>query len=682
MSFIKERPQQYQVQNNPVSIALANSPYTVPANVSEVNVNTAGGNVTVNVPVVARAIKINKVSTDIYIVKTVSTENGEVAGPRSSITYESGYITKDEPWYPWDAYINSVGTVGEDREIIVRDQYGKVMTGGRAVAGVADEAMFHIAMDYAYSPTLTRPRILLGNDLFKFSDALTVDRICSFVGSGNTRILQLTADKHIFSIPYSASPLLHTLEFRNLELGTVAGTGNCFDVVGVHYSIFDNINIHGCGNIGIRLEGCMMNHLNDISVRYHNQVMFHASIASPTTCIQMDENVANNLPCNANVITNPIFEAGANGLIINSRATRNAGNNTVVGGTMESIGTNALSINNARDFHLYGTHIESTVGTGHLSSSNFINCDNVIFKPSYCGPVVVTNCRNFNGENAVWTGLTISADSINTKVKNIILVKNRLFDYSEDAEIDGRTYETGDCEYGYRIERSRAKDIFCNPRLDYWTTSVLPSGLPNGLTPLGATDAQVKCGTGLTDTTKKYTYSINIKKAAVSGYIGVLTNNLPLAAGKYYTVDCWIKPVSGSVVIGQVGMPSGSFVQYFTVSGASGEWQHVVVAFKIPVADTTGYVTVSTPYSASACEFYLGGFKLYVNPEDCPPFGSSTGTGSEQTIAHGLAAIPTGCKAWIKYLVGARYITEMIPFDATNVYPTVTSGLAYEWRIE
>lgn len=62
--------------------------------------------------------------------------------------------------------------------------------------------------------------------------------------------------------------------------------------------------------------------------------------------------------------------------------------------------------------------------------------------------------------------------------------------------------------------------------------------------------------------------------------------------------------------------------------------------------------------------------------------GSSTGTGSEQTIAHGLAAIPTGCKAWIKYLVGTRYITEMVPFDATNIYPTVETGVAYEWRIE
>lgn len=62
--------------------------------------------------------------------------------------------------------------------------------------------------------------------------------------------------------------------------------------------------------------------------------------------------------------------------------------------------------------------------------------------------------------------------------------------------------------------------------------------------------------------------------------------------------------------------------------------------------------------------------------------GSSTGTGSEQTITHGLLAIPVGCKAWITYLVGTRYVTEMIPFDATNVYPTVATGTAYNWRIE
>jgi hypothetical protein len=64
--------------------------------------------------------------------------------------------------------------------------------------------------------------------------------------------------------------------------------------------------------------------------------------------------------------------------------------------------------------------------------------------------------------------------------------------------------------------------------------------------------------------------------------------------------------------------------------------------------------------------------------------GSSTGTGSEDPIPHGLAAIPVGCKAWIKieYPVGSgRYITKDIPYDVTYVYPTVDNGVAFEWGI-
>lgn len=63
--------------------------------------------------------------------------------------------------------------------------------------------------------------------------------------------------------------------------------------------------------------------------------------------------------------------------------------------------------------------------------------------------------------------------------------------------------------------------------------------------------------------------------------------------------------------------------------------------------------------------------------------GSSTGTGSEQTIAHGLAAIPTGCKAWIRYPISATiYAEKEIRMDATNIYPKVKTGLAYDWRVE
>lgn len=62
--------------------------------------------------------------------------------------------------------------------------------------------------------------------------------------------------------------------------------------------------------------------------------------------------------------------------------------------------------------------------------------------------------------------------------------------------------------------------------------------------------------------------------------------------------------------------------------------------------------------------------------------GSSIGTGLEESIAHGLTAIPKGCKAWAKYLIGSRYTTEIIPFDDKNVYPNMKNGLAFEWRIE
>jgi hypothetical protein len=66
-----------------------------------------------------------------------------------------------------------------------------------------------------------------------------------------------------------------------------------------------------------------------------------------------------------------------------------------------------------------------------------------------------------------------------------------------------------------------------------------------------------------------------------------------------------------------------------------------------------------------------------------PSSGSSTGTGSEQTIPHGLAAIPVGCKAWIKYPISAtRFMEKEIDFDATNIYPCVNTGIVYEWRIE
>lgn len=59
--------------------------------------------------------------------------------------------------------------------------------------------------------------------------------------------------------------------------------------------------------------------------------------------------------------------------------------------------------------------------------------------------------------------------------------------------------------------------------------------------------------------------------------------------------------------------------------------------------------------------------------------GSSTGTGSEQTIAHGLVAAPS--KVVIVPTVTGATVSDMWA-DATNIYCTVTNGKAFNWSAE
>ena len=68
--------------------------------------------------------------------------------------------------------------------------------------------------------------------------------------------------------------------------------------------------------------------------------------------------------------------------------------------------------------------------------------------------------------------------------------------------------------------------------------------------------------------------------------------------------------------------------------------------------------------------------------------GSSTGTGSEQTIAHGLGATPkrvyaypTEDPAGTVFVWKAPTIAEGAA-DATNIYITVTSGKDFTWIAE
>ena len=61
--------------------------------------------------------------------------------------------------------------------------------------------------------------------------------------------------------------------------------------------------------------------------------------------------------------------------------------------------------------------------------------------------------------------------------------------------------------------------------------------------------------------------------------------------------------------------------------------------------------------------------------------GTSSGTGSEQTIAHGLSAKPTVVKVYPTEDPAGTAISWGTPSaDATNIYVTVTNGKGYIWE--
>ena len=63
--------------------------------------------------------------------------------------------------------------------------------------------------------------------------------------------------------------------------------------------------------------------------------------------------------------------------------------------------------------------------------------------------------------------------------------------------------------------------------------------------------------------------------------------------------------------------------------------------------------------------------------------GTSTGTGSEQTIAHGLGAAPKRVEAYpTEDPAGTVFVWGTPGKDATNIYITVTSGKDYTWIAE
>ncbi len=581
MSFIKERPQAYQVQNNPVSITLVNSPYTVPDNISEVNVNTAGGNVRVNLPSITRQIKVNKTSGDSYLVTLYvsGTQIGEIAGERSSVTIESGQITKDEPWYPYDVIIRVAGLPGDGGEVLAKNKFGKCPSSSwRGTAGSA-----------------TVPG----------TNADIINTVIEAIGSGKRLLI---GDDHVLD---------------------------------------DDVHLNALSNIQLDFNGLMSLSNTYAQTAY---VGYYDGYYAGVMLLDCNNILLNGINLNGNKANVPREITGS--LII-----KNSSSIRLQNGTLSNASYKALDL-------VGGTVDISVEKINFMNNCDTVSADSDIYVSCITGKATFKDCTfsraalSDSGAQAFYVDAPGMFLYINNKFTNI----SAAYDFRQGLhEIIG---SSGDTVGNVLLTNSGAT-----------TPKVKASGLvfSNIYGQAGFVTSAIQIGYGVAEIRN----SKLIAKTGGSAYYGILVRH----------------STSKNCII------SNNYIEAFSVAGMflnTTSGGHLFERNEIVGTSTDGFRSVSNTAKSLCVDnfFGVGVTNKYTNTDGMmiisgdignyitKSSGSSTGTGSEQTIAHGLAAIPRGCKAWIKYLVGSRYITEMIPFDATNVYPTVTSGLAYEWRIE
>lgn len=547
MSFIKERPQQYQVQNNPISITLADTPYTVPSNISEVNVNTAGGNVRVNLPNSARQIKVNKTSSDSYLVTlyVAGTQIGEIAGELSSVTVESGQITKDEPWYPYDMIVEIAGVSGDGGEIVAKNKFGKCLSSSwRGIAGTDDAAVIQVVVDLLetlapYSDGKQSGSLVLDAAKFSVSSAIQIPTGLHVRGRGiHGTFVSPSGSNDVFQNKDSTNGNMF-IHISDLSIGPAAS--------GVHVGNI-GINIRGAVSKWIWLDHLMLWYLNSHAISVDYGYQYRISDCSIK------------LNTGSGVYAGPNVENGL--LIQNSTFESNDYNVQILGGNTHRVESCHLESSTLDSIYLAG-------GYSYILNNYIYNSDR-------------------HGIQSIGPYNTISGNKIYDAANNGLLLANA----SACHVVDNLISSIG--ATGINVTSNSVGSIF-------------ERNILSGISGINSFSAYSGCNSHEIDGN-----NFSTKRVYIESNNNTVKNNRIL----------------GSLV----NSGSGNIIR-----------------------SNYGYLTESS--------------------------GSSTGTGTEDPIPHGLAAIPTGCRAWITYLVGSRYVTEFVPFDATNIYPTVTSSLAYTWGI-
>ncbi|MFA5408440.1 MAG: right-handed parallel beta-helix repeat-containing protein [Bacilli bacterium] len=470
------------------SITLSDSPYTVTSAYNCINVTTTGGNVRVNLPDVDYPIKVNKVTDDSYIVTLFvsGTQIGEIAGYQSSVSIESGQITKDEPWYPYDAIVGIAGVSGDGGEVIAKNKYGRVIAGGRGVAGTDDITVLHAARDFVsglgggvvqlgvgtFATTVSTPSLLPVSNVFFRGTGRNVTKIKNGDNvDGNVVLFNRISNSGISSVEidgndagndpssymdgillfesdhcHAINCYVHSTRKNAIEINSwnfyVTGISSNNNVIRdniINDTRGDGITIY----FGDKNEVCYNHITNTDNQNIHlysravSNVVHHNFCGSATTeSIQIGANTETNLtPCWDNILSDNIIESDVSpaprGILLTGGSYRNTCSRNKI--RIMKVGTTS-----------YGIHVSNYsegIYSNYVSSRNkFIDNDIVIDvssgDPSLVKPIFISAgvYNEFIGNNVYANGH--AAHGINIKDYGTALTRANLI---EGGIIEGPT---------------------------------------------------------------------------------------------------------------------------------------------------------------------------------------------------------------------------------------------------
>ena len=240
---------QSNVSNNPVSVSyaiLGARTYTVPANISEVNVDTTGGNFRVNLPNTDRTMVVNKTSSDSYLVTlwVGASQIGEIAGELSSVHVAKAQITKDEPYFPYDFIMK----VCND-EVIAKNMFGKCLSSSwRGEAGGVAESAVLTAVEAALPAGTVYGHagghIHLASSIFYLTTPFVTTKTIRLTGNGagSSILYYLGSNGTVITLDASTVGMIGG-EISNIQIHCGNRTNNALSLISAVPSTICNMKI-------------------------------------------------------------------------------------------------------------------------------------------------------------------------------------------------------------------------------------------------------------------------------------------------------------------------------------------------------------------------------------------------------------------------------------------------------